>query len=85
MNPPFHEGKHADALIGLKFIATAAQALRTNGELWLVANRQLPYENLLNETFAHVEKIDENGAFKVIHATRPKVKHTFEHRHKKRR
>ena len=27
MNPPFHEGKHADVLIGLKFIAAAAQAL----------------------------------------------------------
>lgn len=85
MNPPFHEGKHADALIGLKFIATAAQALRTNGELWLVANRQLPYENLLAETFAHVEKIVETGAFKVMHAAHPTVKPAFGHRCKKRR
>jgi len=85
MNPPFHEGKHADALIGLKFIATAAQALRSHGELWLVANRQLPYENLLNETFVHVEKIVETGAFKVVHATHPTVKPAFEHRRKKRR
>lgn len=85
MNPPFHEGKHADALIGLKFIATAAQALRTAGQLWLVANRQLPYENLLNETFAHVEKITETGAFKVVHATHPTVRAAYEPRRKKRR
>lgn len=85
MNPPFHEGKQADALIGLKFIATAAQALRSHGELWLVANRQLPYENLLNETFAEVEKIVESGAFKVIHASQPAVMPAFEHRRKKRR
>ncbi len=85
MNPPFHEGKHADALIGLKFIAAAAQALRAGGELWLVANRQLPYENLLEETFAHVEKIIENGAYKIMHATHPTVKRVFESRRGKRR
>ncbi|MEZ5384281.1 MAG: methyltransferase [Prosthecobacter sp.] len=85
MNPPFHEGKHADSLIGLKFIATAAQALRSHGDLWLVANRQLPYENLLNETFASVEKIIESGNFKVIHASHPTVQPVFERRGKRRR
>lgn len=85
MNPPFHEGKQADSLIGLKFIAAAAQALRTDGQLWLVANRQLPYENLLAETFANTEKVVETGAFKVIHATHPTVKPVFDHRRKKRR
>lgn len=85
MNPPFHEGKQADSLIGLKFIAAAAQALRTDGQLWLVANRQLPYENLLAETFANTKKVVETGAFKVIHATNPTVKPVFDHRRKKRR
>lgn len=85
MNPPFHEGKHADPLIGLKFIAAAAQALRKDGQLWLVANRQLPYENLLEETFAKVEKVVETGGFKVIHAFHPTVKPVYEHRRRKRR
>lgn len=85
MNPPFHEGKHADALIGMKFIAAAAQALRADGQLWLVANRQLPYENLLGETFTKVDKIVETGAFKVLHATQPTVKPAFHHHRKKRR
>lgn len=85
MNPPFHEGKHADSLIGLKFIASAAQGLRSHGQLWLVANRQLPYENLLAETFAQVEKVVETGGFKLFRASHPTVKPAFEHRRKKRR
>lgn len=85
MNPPFHEGKDADPLIGLKFIAAAAQALRPDGELWLVANRQLPYENLLTETFAQMDKVVETGGFKVLHARQPTVKPTFQRRRKSRR
>ncbi|MCB1279721.1 class I SAM-dependent methyltransferase [Prosthecobacter sp.] len=85
MNPPFHEGKDADPLIGLKFIAAAAQALRPTGQLWLVANRQLPYENLLTETFAHLEKVVETGGFKVLHAGNPIVKPTWQRRGKRRR
>ncbi len=85
MNPPFHEGKDADPLIGMKFIAAAAQALRPDGQLWLVANRQLPYENLLSETFASVEKIIETGGFKVLQAKTPIVKPAFQRRGKHRR
>ncbi len=85
MNPPFHEGKDADPLIGMKFIAAAAAALRPEGELWLVANRQLPYENLLTETFAQMDKIVETGGFKVLRARQPTVKPAFQRRRKDRR
>ena len=85
MNPPFHEGKEADPLIGLKFIAAAAQALRPEGQLWLVANRQLPYENLLTEAFAQMDKIVETGGFKVLHARNPIIKPTYVRRGKRRR
>ena len=44
MNAPFHEGRRADPILGLRFIEAAAGCLRPGGELWLVANRQLPYE-----------------------------------------
>jgi 16S rRNA (guanine1207-N2)-methyltransferase len=69
----------------MKFIANAAQALRKDGHLWMVANRQLPYEGLLGDTFAEVDKVVETGAFKVLHASQPTVKPAFEHRRKKRR
>lgn len=85
MNPPFHEGKRSDVLIGLKFIAAAAQALRPDGELWLVANRQLPYEEMLGEVFSQVDSVVENGAFKVLHAARPTVSAKPQRSREKRR
>ncbi|MEM7320957.1 MAG: methyltransferase, partial [Pseudomonadota bacterium] len=44
MNPPFHISRAADPEIGRGFIATAARALKPAGQLWMVANRNLPYE-----------------------------------------
>lgn len=73
MNPPFHDGRDADPTIGLRFITAAAVALRPQGELWLVANKHLPYENLLTEAFEQSSKVVEAGAFKVLHASRPRA------------
>jgi 16S rRNA (guanine1207-N2)-methyltransferase len=81
-NPPFHEGKDQDALIGMKFIATAAAALQADGQLWLVANRQLPYEELLTECFAETRQVIEHGGYKVLHAHHPKVPPAYERRRK---
>jgi len=73
MNPPFHDGRDADPMLGLKFITSAASGLRTGGDLWLVANKHLPYENLMGETFEHVSKVIESGGFKVLHGSKPKA------------
>ncbi|MCC7305078.1 MAG: class I SAM-dependent methyltransferase [Alphaproteobacteria bacterium] len=70
MNPPFHEGKSADAGIGQGFIATAAAALKKGGQLWMVANAQLPYENVLRDHFSGVHKKFEGEGFKVFEAVR---------------
>jgi 16S rRNA (guanine1207-N2)-methyltransferase len=72
-NPPFHEGRMADPHLGGKFIAAAAAGLRSTGEFWLVANRQLPYEHLLDEAFENQELIVEDNLYKVLLATRPKT------------
>lgn len=71
MNPPFHVGRVADPSLGRAFIASAAKMLAGHGKLWMVANRHLPYEQALNDAFRNVEKIGQNNAFKVFHATRP--------------
>lgn len=71
MNPPFHDGRDANPMLGLKFITAAAQALRTTGDLWLVANRHLPYENLMSEAFEHYRTVAETRSFKVLHGTKP--------------
>lgn len=72
-NPPFHEGRMADPHLGGRFIAAAAAGLRSGGQFWLVANRQLPYEHLLDEAFESQQLIVEDNLFKVLHATRPKA------------
>lgn len=70
MNPPFHEGRQADPLIGAKFIATAARSLRVGGHLWMVANRHLPYEKYLDEVFSQWREVVVSKGFKVLHAIR---------------
>ncbi len=68
-NPPFHaQGGETRADIGRRFIAVAAKSLHPGGRLWLVANRQLPYEHALEEHFAEVLNVAQGGGFKVIEA-----------------
>ena len=71
-NPPFHEGRMADPHLGGKFIAAAAMGLKPQGQFWLVANRQLPYEHLLEEAFSVWHHVAEESGFKVLHAIDPK-------------
>lgn len=70
MNPPFHDAGAEDRSLGLRFLAQAAHALSPAGSLWLVANRHLPYEELLRESFSAVRLVAEEGGFKVYEATR---------------
>ena len=70
MNPPFHEGKKADSDIGVSFIKTAAQTLKRNGVLYMVANNQLPYEVVLEDAFFSYECIAQENGFKVFRAVR---------------
>ncbi|MGY4889056.1 UNVERIFIED_CONTAM: 16S rRNA methyltransferase [Xanthomonas axonopodis] len=70
-NPPFHTPSRADRPdLGQRFIAVAAQALRPGGQLMLVANRHLPYEQVLNDSFGQVRVAAERDGFKLIAAIR---------------
>jgi 16S rRNA (guanine1207-N2)-methyltransferase len=75
MNPPFHTGRAADPDLGRAFIAQAAAMLKPKGQLWMVANRHLPYETALSDRFAEVAEITGDNRFKVLRATRPIRKH----------
>ncbi len=72
MNPPFHTSRSADPTLGQGFIASAARNLTRNGQLWMVANRHLPYEATLAEAFARVDEVAGDNRFKVFHASRPR-------------
>ena len=71
MNPPFHEGRDADSTLGMRFIVAAAAALKDDGQLWMVANRNLPYEGVLTELFADVRQVASDDGFKVLQASYP--------------
>ncbi len=68
-NPPFHAQQSAARPdIGRAFIAAAAAALAPGGRLWLVANRNLPYELELDANFGSVRIVAQQQGFKIIEA-----------------
>lgn len=70
MNPPFHQGRAADPRIGEGFIKAASAALVPGGRLMLVANRDLPYEQVLQAGFSRHGETTREGRFKVLWGTR---------------
>jgi 16S rRNA (guanine1207-N2)-methyltransferase len=74
-NPPFHTQSRTDRPdIGRRFIAVAAEALVPGGQLWLVANRHLPYEAVLTESFGSVRTVVQENGFKIVAATKSNLK-----------
>lgn len=70
MNPPFHDGGSEDKALGQVFIRAAAEMLRKGGRLRLVANRHLPYEAVLGETFSRVSSLGDTAGYKLYEATK---------------
>lgn len=70
MNPPFHRSRAAEPEIGAGMIRAAAKALKPGGRLFVVANRQLPYEAVLAAAFSSHAEIARDGMFKVLSARR---------------
>jgi len=70
MNPPFHSGRATEPEIGAGMIRAASKALKPGGRLFMVANRQLPYEQVLSAAFASYAEIARDGIFKVFSARR---------------
>ncbi|UVK43541.1 class I SAM-dependent methyltransferase [Mesorhizobium sp. AR07] len=70
MNPPFHRSRAAEPEIGAGMIRAAAKALKPGGRLFMVANRQLPYEPVLSAAFSSHAEFARDGMFKVLVARR---------------
>lgn len=64
-NPPFHTGVHTDYRITREFILAAKQHLKSNSKLYLVANRFLPYAELLAEQFSQPSLLTQDSRFSV--------------------
>ena len=76
MNPPFHTTRIPDPKLGQDFIRAAKGLLKRDGILYMVANRQLPYERVLAENFNLIEVMekDEAKGFKLIRASGTKIR-----------
>lgn len=69
-NPPFHEGINRTTGITERLIAQAPKYLLSGGELWMVANKGLPYEQWLQQAFAKVEQMVATNRFVVWRAVK---------------
>lgn len=65
-NPPFHRDRRADVRLGQAFIEAAAAGVRKGGHLYLVANRHLPYEAIMETSFRQVHRVAQADGFKVF-------------------
>jgi 16S rRNA (guanine1207-N2)-methyltransferase len=67
-NPPFHVGRRSDPDLGRTILLRAASALKRGGRLLLVANRHLPYEQVLRDHFSGFRQLAGQGGYKVLEA-----------------
>ncbi len=74
MNPPFHTGRAVDPSLGRAFVQAAAAMLKPSGQLWMVANRHLPYETTLAQAFVQSEEVAGDTKFKILRGARPATK-----------
>jgi 16S rRNA (guanine1207-N2)-methyltransferase len=67
-NPPFHAPGRAERGHRPPLHRGRGRALNPGGRLWLVANRHLPYEAVLDEAFGQARIVAERDGYKVVEA-----------------
>jgi 16S rRNA (guanine1207-N2)-methyltransferase len=67
-NSPFHQGVGVDYEVACQFVRDAAQVLRRDGRLFLVANRFLRYGDLIQETFGNLATAYADNRYHVLTA-----------------
>ena len=65
MNPPFHQFKDTNPVVGTSFISSSEKLLKKGGFLWMVSNAHLAYEDHIFSLFSSADKVIEKNGFKV--------------------
>jgi 16S rRNA (guanine1207-N2)-methyltransferase len=68
MNAPFHDAGAEDKALAQSFVKRAAEVLCKGGVCWLVANRHLPYEAIIQPLFKRAARMLETGGYKIYEA-----------------
>ena len=71
-NPPFHDGREVSLALGTAFLEAGARLLKPSGRLWVVANRTLPYERVLERAFVEWSEVGGDRTYKLLCAARPR-------------
>ena len=69
-NPPFHQQSVVGEVVAWQMFQESYAALVKGGELWVIGNRHLDYQNKLTRLFGHCELIAMNKKFMVLKATK---------------
>ncbi|MEA3408685.1 MAG: methyltransferase [Chloroflexota bacterium] len=69
-NPPFHTGHDVTRDTARAFIHKAFQALQPKGRLVIVANRFLPYDDIIEDVFGSVNLLHQTPKYHVMEAQR---------------
>ena len=67
-NPPFHQKQATTYVVAGQIIRDAAHVLVPSGRLYLVANRFLKYEPLIEQAFGNARLLGETKSFRVWYA-----------------
>ena len=67
-NPPFHSGHQVDLDVVEAFVQGAYAALEAHGRLVIVANRFLPYNRLIAQSFGSCETLLQTPQYHVLGA-----------------
>ena len=69
-NPPFHQQSTVTTDIAFNLFRSAKRAIRTGGQLWIVANRHLGYHTVLKRLFGNCATEAGNKKFVILKAVK---------------
>lgn len=69
-NPPFHDGHVKGDAIAWRMFVESRRRLRVGGEMYVVGNRHLDYQDKLKHIFGNCDVVGSNAKFSVLRARR---------------
>ncbi|MGL5358812.1 MAG: methyltransferase [Shewanella sp.] len=70
-NPPFHDGLASTTSIAQRFVEDSAKQLKHNGIWQIVANRHLPYSDMIAAQFGQLQVPADNNKYKLYYFQQP--------------
>ncbi|KZY61678.1 hypothetical protein A3742_14360 [Oleiphilus sp. HI0071] len=69
-NPPFHQQQTMGTDIALAMFQDAYAHLKTNGQLWVIANRHLAYHGPLKRLFGNCENMAQHSKYVLLRCSK---------------